>query len=151
MLGKDVKGLNRTVHTTKEWLNEIGDEMGPGDEQMAYHALRGTLFTLRDRISVEQATNLAAQLPTLIRGIYFEGYKPQDTPQTYRSQEEFLDRVNEHLQTPDGANPEEAARAVFTVMNRRLSLGQIEGVRKMLPEKIRALWPEPEAEPEASA
>lgn len=144
MLHEKVPGLNRTVHITNEWLKEIADEMNHPDEQVAYHALRGTLFAMRDRIPVEEAMDLAAQLPALIRGIYFEGYKTTNKPETFRTKEEFLERVNAELQATEGDNPERAARAVFAVLSRRISLGEIEDVRSSLPEQIRNLWPTPE-------
>lgn len=145
MIKKDVPGLNRTIHATSNWLSDIADELGQPDAQVAYHALRGVLFALRDRLTVEEAMNLAAQLPTLVRGVYFEGYKASGKPLTYRDRATFLQRVNEELQaSPSGANPEEATRAVFAVLNQHVSAGEIEDVRRMLPKKIRSLWPEPQ-------
>ena len=38
------------------------------------------LHTLRDRLTVDVAAKLAAQLPTLIRGIYYEDWDPSRTP-----------------------------------------------------------------------
>lgn len=147
MIKKEVPGLNRTIHATNNWLSEIADELGPQDAQLAYHALRGVLFATRDRLPVEEAMDLAAQLPALIRGVYFEGYKTSGKPLTYRDRATFLERVNEELQTSNGADPEAAARAVFTVLNNHISPGEIEDVRRTLPEKIRSLWPEPQGEP----
>lgn len=147
MIKKEVPGLNRTIHATNNWLSEIADEMEHPDAQLAYHALRGVLFATRDRLTVEEAMDLAAQLPALVRGVYFEGYKPSDKPLTYRDRDTFLERVNEELQVTNGENPEAATRAVFAVLNRHISPGEIEDVRRMLPEKIRTLWPEPQDEP----
>ena len=149
MIKKEVPGLNRTIHATNTWLSEIADELGPQDAQIAYHALRGTLLATRDRLPVEEAMDLAAQLPALIRGVYFEGYKTTDKPKTYRDRDAFLDRVREELAVTNGADPERAARAVFAVMNNHISPGEIEDVRQMLPEAIRALWPVPVGEMEA--
>lgn len=150
MIKKEVPGLNRTIHATNTWLSEIADEIGPKDAQVAYHALRGTLFALRDRLPVEEAMDLAAQLPALIRGVYFEGYKTTDKPQSYRDHETFLKRVQDELEVTNGANPEIAARAVFTVMNNHISPGEIDDVRQMLPDTIRALWPAPKGEAEGA-
>lgn len=147
MIKKDVPGLNRTIHATNNWLSEIADEMSIPDAQVAYHALRGVLFATRDRLTVEEAMDLAAQLPALVRGVYFEGYQPSDKPLTYRDRDTFLERVNEELQVTNGQNPEAATRAVFAVLNKHISPGEIEDVRRMLPEKIRTLWPEPQDEP----
>lgn len=150
MIKKEVPGLNRTIHATNTWLSEIADAIGPEDAQIAYHALRGTLFATRDRLPVEEVMDLAAQLPALIRGVYFEGYKTTGKPQSYRDRETFLKRVEEELAVTNGANPEGAARAVFTVMNTHISSGEIEDVRQMLPDAIRELWPAPEGEPEGA-
>lgn len=135
-------GLRRTVHVSSEWLKYIAEEMGPGDKQLAYHALRGVLFAMRDRLPVEEAMDLAAQLPTLIRGVYFDGYRPANKPETYRSQEEFLNRVNEELDAVGGFDPEAATRVVFSLLNKKVEAGEIEDVQHMLPSSIRSLWPD---------
>jgi len=150
MIKKEVPGLNRTIHATNTWLSAIADEIGREDAQVAYHALRGTLFATRDRLPVTEAMDLAAQLPTLIRGVYFESYKTTDKPQSHRDRDTFLGRVQDELEVTNGANPEVAARAVFTVMNNHISAGEIEDVRQMLPDAVRALWPAPEGEPEGA-
>lgn len=134
-------GLRRTVHATSEWLKRIAEEMGHGDKQVAYHGLRGVLFALRDRLPVEEAVDLSAQLPTLIRGVFFEGYRPSSTPETYRNREEFLSRVNEELQMVNRTDPETATRAVLSVLSKKVSEGEIEDVQHLLPSSIRGLWP----------
>ena len=133
--------FDRTVHEANTWLEEISEEMNHPDKQMAYHALRGVLFTLRDRLDPHEALDLAAQLPVLIRGIYFEGYKLADKPLTFRDREAFLQRVSAELEDAGHANPEEATRAVFTVLNRHIDEGEARHTREMLPQDIRALWP----------
>jgi uncharacterized protein (DUF2267 family) len=146
MIKKDVPGLNRTIHETNTWLSEVGDEIGSESALVAYHALRGTLFALRDRLPVEEAVDLAEQLPALIRGVYFEGYIPADAPRTDRDRDTFLEPVRAELEAAGGVDPEDAARAVFIVLNNRVSPGEINDVRQMLPGAIRDLWPAPEGE-----
>ncbi len=72
--------FDKTIQTTNSWLNEIGEDLGP-DRQRCYNALRAVLFALRDRLTVEEAADLSAQLPMLIRGIFYEGYRPSIMPQ----------------------------------------------------------------------
>lgn len=138
-LGLDI--FDKTIHETNTWLGEIAEAMNHPDRQVAYHALRGVLSALRDRLPIEEAHHLAAQLPTLIRGVYFEGYRPANKPIKYK-QEEFIEHVSEQLQPAGGANPEAATRAVFEVLSRHVSEGQERQVRDMLPENLRALWPQ---------
>lgn len=48
-------------------------------EHEALDALRATLTTLRDRLSVEQTDRLAEKLTPLLRGIYYEGWSTPNT------------------------------------------------------------------------
>lgn len=133
--------FDSTVHEMNSWLKEISTEMEHPDRQIAYHALRGVLFALRDRLTVEEAVDLASQMPALVRGVYFEGYKPAGKPLRYRDRDVFLNRVAEELEKAGGANPETAARAVFAVLSQHISGGEIDDVIQMLPEDVRDLWP----------
>lgn len=133
--------FDRTIHETNSWLKEIGEELGHPDRQMAYHALRGVMFALRDRLTPDEAADFAAQLPLLIRGIFYEGYKPAGKPEKYRDRDEWLKRVNRELEAAGGQNPEAATRAVLSVINDHLSPGEIGDARQMLPGSIRELWP----------
>ena len=136
-----LRTFDTSVQEANAWLNEISEEMNHPDPQMAYHALRGTLSALRDRLPVEEAAHLSAQLPLLVRGIYYEGFRPAELPGTY-DLDGFLDRVNAELEQAGGQNPENAARAVCAVLNRHLDGGQVRQVRESLPETVRRVWPE---------
>ena len=68
--------IERTVHATNNWLEELKEELRLQDRQQAYHLLRVVLHTLRDRLTVAEAVDLGAQLPMLIRGLYYEGWTP---------------------------------------------------------------------------
>ena len=96
--GLDV--FDKTVQTTNIWLNEIMDEMGP-DRRLAWHMLGAVLHALRDRLQPDLAVKLGAQLPILVRGAYYDGYKPSEVPDVIRTLDEFLDRVNAET----GGNP----------------------------------------------
>ena len=138
-LGLDI--LDRTVHETNTWLQEVQDAINYPDRQMAYHALRGVLFTLRDRLVLEEAVHLAMQLPVLIRGVYFEGYQPGSKPETF-GRDEFVARVAHELDQAGGADPEAAVRGVFEVLDRHISEGEAQQVVDMLPDDMKTFWPE---------
>ena len=132
--------FDKTIQTTNSWLNEIGEDLGP-DRHRCYNALRAVLFALRDRLTVDEAADLSAQLPMLIRGIFYEGYRPSIMPQRIRSLDEFLAKINEHLQNIRPLGADEAARAVFRVLENRIPAGELNEVKQMLPPEIRALFP----------
>lgn len=138
--------FDQTLQKTNIWLKDIMGQVGP-DRQRAYHALRAVLHTLRDRLTVEEAAHLSAQLPLLIRGIYFEGWHPAHKPTRERAQEEFLEQVEARLQGIEPINPETATRVVLEVLERHVDPAEAAHVKHMLPKAIRELWP---SEPRAS-
>lgn len=134
--------FDNTLQITNAWLNEIGEDEGIGpDAQRSYHALRAVLWTLRDRLVIDEAFDLSAQLPLLIRGIFWDGYRPAGKPEDIRSREEFLEKVAERLEQIGLISPEDSIRAVFRVLSQRITPGQMEEVRQMLPEEIRTMFP----------
>jgi uncharacterized protein (DUF2267 family) len=132
--------FDQTLQKTNIWLKDIMGEVGP-DRQRAYHALRAVLHTLRDRLTVEEAAHLSAQLPLLIRGIYFEGWHPAHKPTRERAREDFLEQVAERLQGIEPMNPEAATRVVLDVLERHVDPAEAAHVKHMLPKAIRELWP----------
>lgn len=132
--------FDKTVQATNTWLKEIGEQIGP-DRQRCYQALRAVLFSLRDRLTPDEAAHLAAQLPMLVRGIYYEGYRPAGKPERIRSRDEFLQKISEHLQQTRPLGADEAARAVFKVLDHYLDPGEMGEVKQSLPQDIRALFP----------
>jgi uncharacterized protein (DUF2267 family) len=128
-----------TIQKTNIWLKEISEALG-SDRHQAYQALRAVLHCLRDRLIIEEAVHLGDQLPMLVRGIYYEAWRPREKPEKIRSREEFLARIATHLaQAP--IEPEDAVRSVFRVLERHVSRGEIRDVIGELPQDIRGLWP----------
>jgi uncharacterized protein (DUF2267 family) len=132
--------FDHTLQKTNIWLKDIMGQVGP-DRQRAYHALRAVLHTLRDRLTVEEAAHLSAQLPLLIRGIYFEGWHPAHKPTKERAQEEFLEQVEARLRGIEPINPETATRVVLEVLERHVDPAEAAHVKHMLPKPVRDLWP----------
>jgi uncharacterized protein (DUF2267 family) len=136
-----VAPFDSTLQTTNIWLNEIQEQLGWGeDHQRAYHALRAVLHALRDRLPVDHAAALAAQLPMLIRGIYYEGWHPHGKPVKERHKDAFLNHIVADFRGEPYADPERVAKAVFRVLSKHVSSGEIEGVKGSLPAEIRSLW-----------
>lgn len=135
--------FGRTLQETDIWLKELQQETSLFQERQAYAALRAVLHQLRDRLTVEESAHLAAQLPTLIRGIYFEGWKPAAVPERVRHKVEFLEGVRAKAHDLPEINPEEATRAVFGLLRRHIAAGEIDDVIGQLPRDLQELWPEP--------
>jgi uncharacterized protein (DUF2267 family) len=136
--GLDV--FDRTLQTTNIWLDEIMAELGP-DRQVAWHALGSVLHALRDRLQIGLAVHLGAQLPLLVRGLYYDQWRPSDEARKQRSAEVFLDHVSQGLSAIRPVNVQDATHAVFRVLNHHVDPHQIQKVRQALPENIRVMWP----------
>src|SRR3546814_16982115 len=106
--------FDKTLQTTNIWLNEIIDEIGP-DRQIAWKVLSTVLHKLRDRLPVDAAAHLGAQLPLLVRGAYYDQYRPARQPADCRTLEQFTDEVAEWLSDVRPIDPKDAVRAVFAV------------------------------------
>lgn len=139
--------LDRTVQDTNRWLRAIARQLEREDapdagKQPAYHALRAVLFALRDRTSADLTAHFAAQLPLLVRGVFYEGHRPAEQPKSYRTLDEWNAEIRRELsQISDAPAPEEATRAVFTVMSEELDWGAVKKMFSALPEDVRTLWP----------
>jgi uncharacterized protein (DUF2267 family) len=134
--------FDTTVHRTNSWLKEFMELQGWENRQRAYLAFRATLHALRDRLTVEEVAHLGAQLPMLVRGFYYEGWDPTGKPLKVRHKDQFLENIRQEMKVDDPVDPERVARGVFTVLSKRVSEGEIENVKHLLPEGIRELWPE---------
>jgi uncharacterized protein (DUF2267 family) len=130
----------RTVEQTHQWLRDLNDELGWADEHKAQRALKAGLHALRDRLTVNEAVQVGSQLPALVRGYYYEGWRPSGKPLKERHLEEFLEHIERSFQPGEDIDAEEVARAVFRVLSRRISAGEIEDVKHILPRELRDLW-----------
>lgn len=133
--------FDKTVQETNIWLNEISGALGP-DRHLAWHVLGAVLRATRDRLPLPLAMHLGAQLPLLVRGAYYDQWHPPSEAHRPRSRDDFVECVSENLAQTRPVNRIDAIRAVFGVLERHVSPGQIENVRDSLPKSIRGLWSE---------
>lgn len=136
--GLDV--FDKTLQTTNAWLGQIMETLGP-DRQIAWHVLGTVLRTVRDRIPLGLAAHLGAQLPLLVRGAYYDQFRPSEQPLNWRSLDEFLALISADLRNLRPIDSKDAARVVFAVLNDSINPGQVEKVREALPIEVRQLWP----------
>ena len=125
------------------WLNEVQATAHSPDRQHAYRLLRATLHTLRDWVNADQAADLGAQLPILIRGIYYEGWNPSATPRHPHGKANFVASVQADFATDPIRNPDLQIGAVFAVLNRHIAAGHLMQMCDELPKPLRGLWAEP--------
>jgi uncharacterized protein (DUF2267 family) len=143
------EGLEHSVQLTHIWVNELDERLGWNNKPRAYRLLRAVLHALRDRLPTNEMADLGAQLPTLLRGVYYEQWRPALTPIKKRTKEEFLVRVNESFTRDPLPNTAQAVMAVFELLSKKITPGEIDDVRGSLPDELRNIWPEPYRAPGA--
>lgn len=143
MTATTIIAFESTVHITNHWLNEIMHRLNWDNPHKAYQALRAVLHALRDRLPVNHAAALGAQLPMLVRGIYYEGWVPGRTPVKERKQADFLYHIRVAFHDAPTLDAEEVTRIVLHVLGSHISKGEVECIKLTLPHEIRELWEEP--------
>jgi uncharacterized protein (DUF2267 family) len=132
--------FNVTIEKTNLWLKDIMTELDWDDRYKAYVALRAVLQTLRDRLTIEEAAQLGAQLPMLVRGFYYEGWNPTGKPVKERHRDDFLRHIQDYFRNDEAVVPEKVTRAVFKVLSWYVTRGEIKDVKGILPKDIQTLW-----------
>ncbi len=136
--GLDV--FDTTVQQTNLWLKDIMERIETDDRHLAYQLLRATLHMIRDRVGPENAVHFGAQLPMLIRGLYYEGWHMAHTPTRTRHLADFIDDIEDEARRKLGADREKLVKAVFQVVADRIDPGEVDKLIKAFPEDLRALW-----------
>jgi uncharacterized protein (DUF2267 family) len=136
----EVTLIEESAQKTHLLLRELAEELGrSGDEKYAMRVLRGVLHTLRDRLPVEETAHLAAQLPELVRGIYYEEWRPARVPLDYHDVETFLDHVAAEAHLAGETEAAYGVEAATRVLGRHLSKGELGHVATALPPRIAAM------------
>lgn len=143
--GLDV--FDKAVQKTNLWLKDLQRILPGADRKRAFAALFAVLRALRDRLTADEAFQLGAQLPMILRGFYFEDWEADRPPSRERTLDHFLARVAEGLTEFPGASPEPATRAVFQLLADHVPGGEIDDVCGRLPRAVRDLWPAPRPSP----
>ena len=137
MSATGLASFDTTLQKTNGVLKSIEEAYGWPKErrQQSYDALRAVLHALRDRLTVEETAQLSAQLPMLIRGIYFEGWDPTRVP-VRMHRDEFLARIRNEFPFEVPGGMERLFDTVVQALRRFITEGEWEDVRSHLPKDV---------------
>lgn len=128
--------FNHALHTANIWLADIGAALGTRDRHYTHGVVRAWMHTLRDRLTVDAAAKFGAQLPELLRGVYYDGWEPNKAPVKYNV-EQYIQRFAAQARIPAVQVPTTAA-TITEVMADRMSPGQVSETLAELPTDLRA-------------
>ncbi|MEU7690563.1 DUF2267 domain-containing protein [Microbispora hainanensis] len=134
--------INATVDKTNRLLKEIEQAYGWSQERrhQSWAALRAVLHALRDRLPVEEAAQLGAQLPMLVRGMYYTGWDPSRVP-VKMHKEEFHARVRREFPFEIEGGVESLIRTVLNALRLYIAEGEWEDVKSSIPGDLADEFP----------
>ena len=135
--------FERTTHEAHEWVNDLAGRTGWSNEREVLRLLRTVLVNIRDHLPVNEMAQFSAQLPLILRGTFYEGWQPKKTPVRERHAADFIAAVEAQVGEVLDYRGESDIKAAFSVINARISRGEVEDVRACLPQELRDMWPAP--------
>jgi uncharacterized protein (DUF2267 family) len=137
MSATGVGSLDHSIEITNAWLVGVEKGFGTDDRGLAYRATRAWLHSLRDRLTMQVAAHFAAQLPDLLRGVFYDGWNPSHVPQKYGSAE-YIARFARDARIHD-SDVAKAAGIVTAVVRQHASAGVVDEAFALLPADLREL------------
>jgi uncharacterized protein (DUF2267 family) len=131
--------IDHSAQQAHIWVNDVAEQLATEDLHEAYRVLRAFLHGVRDHLPVNEVAQLAAQLPTLIRGVFYEGWEPSRTPDHARDLDSFLRRVSAEARLAGETQASFAAVAAARVLESHVSPGEFRSVLHTLPRDMRRL------------
>lgn len=122
-----------------EFLDGLCQRLG-AERESAARIAAAVLCMLEQRIQLDEAAQLEAQLPTKIRDLLFHCSMHVSEPPRAIDRARFVSVVAAELGV-SGADAEAYVREVFRAVARQVSAGEAEQVRTQLPADLGALWP----------
>jgi uncharacterized protein (DUF2267 family) len=126
-----------TVDKTNNVLREIEHAYGWPQERrnQSYSALRAVLHALRDRLTVQETAQFAAQLPMLIRGLYYAGWDPARTP-VKMNRDQFLQHVLSEFKYDVKGGAEQLVKTVVHSLRHYVSEGEWADIVASVPKDL---------------
>ncbi|HYZ58643.1 MAG TPA: DUF2267 domain-containing protein [Nitrososphaeraceae archaeon] len=131
--------FDKTIHKTNTLLKQIETELGwENQRNMSYAVFRAVLHALRDRLTVQEAADLAAQLPLLVQGIFYDGWNPSSVPKKIHK-DEFLEEIRKNFTFSIDRSINEVVIVVLSVLRKHVSEGELEDVLSVLPKDLSSM------------
>jgi uncharacterized protein (DUF2267 family) len=135
-----LESLDRSLQLTHEWINDLDDSLGWSNRHRSYRLLQAVLQVLRDCLPTVEAAHLAAQLPLLLRGVFYEHWRPGVEHPRHWDADLFFGKINAFFPNDPIDEADAAVGEVFRLLMRRIGKGEIDHVVGCLPRELRELW-----------
>ncbi|MDB4954434.1 MAG: hypothetical protein JWO36_2003 [Myxococcales bacterium] len=129
--------FEHTLVKSRQWVDEVGKELAVDDPDRAVRALRAGLHAIRDWLPPSETVALGAQLPMLIRGLYYEGWR---YGKHHGRDRDSIYAAVRHELAGDTLVANHVLDAVIRLLARHVSAGEIGHIIHVLPKPIADVW-----------
>lgn len=127
--------------TTLDFYRKVIEETGQTNREAAKRGAAAVLRALRDRLTPEEADQVAAQLPRELKSVWEEGDVLGRRP-VRMHRKEFYGRVKAEAGLASIREARWITVAVFSALKAQLSPGEAEDVWAQLPKDLKEVWQE---------
>lgn len=140
MASTGLDSFDNTIQITNEIFNEIETYYGWEDRRnQSYNIVRSVLHAIRDRLMVNDAAHFAAQLPLMLKGVFYDGWDPTKVP-VKMSKAEFVNRVRESFPFSIETDLEELIKVTIDSLKKHLDSHQLDQVQQLMPDDLKNLF-----------
>ncbi|MFW6285773.1 MAG: DUF2267 domain-containing protein [Nanoarchaeota archaeon] len=130
--------FDKDLEKANKWLKDIQDKTRLSESE-AFSVFKGTLHELRDRLTPIEGAHFASELPRIIRGLFYEQWNPKNLPIKY-NKSEFISRIHSYTGNDPNIIPESLVKDMFEVLKNKISQGEINDVKNLLPLRFQELF-----------
>jgi uncharacterized protein (DUF2267 family) len=129
------------LNVTRAWIADLKRRLGWHESSTTFYVMLGCLHGLRDALPKQEAVHLGLALPVLLRGLYFDGWRPSGRSSGAKRRAAFLERIHDRVQRDPAVDPDHAARAVLAMLSKRLAAAELENAKAATPHDLKGFWP----------
>jgi uncharacterized protein (DUF2267 family) len=135
--------FDTTLHKTNRILRQIEESCGWPKERrnQSYNAMRAVLHAMRDRLTVDEAAHFAAQLPMLVKGVYYDGWDPSRVPKKMH-RDEFLSQIRSEMPPYEvRGGTEKLVTSVAQALRLYVTEGEWQDMKAEMPRDLAGMLP----------
>ena len=132
--------FEKSLKESREWLKDIAVSLQLTETDKAYVALRAVLHALREFLHLDAALKFGDKLPVLFKGLYYEGWQPEQNVNTAPARKSFEEYVANLMGHSKEMDERRVIDAVFGVLSAKLNERDIEEIAFLLPGELAGLW-----------
>jgi uncharacterized protein (DUF2267 family) len=125
------------VQKSNVWLKDIELAGRLRSRFQAYTALRTVMHALRDCLPAPEVVKFSAQMPLLMKGVFFDGWKMSPKPLRLTEQG-FYAHIRRGLGEQPGLEPKAALKAVLSGLYSHIDPPVVDALQLVLPREVRA-------------